>query len=113
MLALLVLAVSLIQDAPAPTPHKTVTIPPKTKFATEPNISRCNLPSDYSRLVVVGLTVDINGKPQGLQVLQPSGNDCADKSALFAVSQYRFIPASRDGVAVAVQLRVQVPVRGY
>jgi TonB family protein len=108
MIALLVLALSLVQDAPTPASHTPVTIGPKIKFAAPPDISRCNLPSSYQKNVLVGLTIDVNGKPQGAHILRSSGNDCADKSALDAVNQYKFLPARKDGVAVAVEMHVEV-----
>jgi protein TonB len=56
---------------------------------------------------LVGLTVDTNGVPQNLCVLNELGHGL-DRRAFDAVAQYRFRPASLDGNPVPVRLTVEV-----
>lgn len=55
----------------------------------------------------VGLVVDAAGKPRDLSVMRSLGKDF-DDSALKAVAAYRFAPAMRLGVPVAVRLQVEL-----
>lgn len=56
---------------------------------------------------LVGLTVDTNGLPQNLCVLNELGHSF-DRRAFDAVAMYRFQPATRDGKPVPVRLTVEV-----
>jgi protein TonB len=59
--------------------------------------------------VIVGITVDTQGLPQNLQIVQSRGA-ALDQSALNAVSQYRFKPA-HDATGTPVEMRVNVEVK--
>jgi periplasmic protein TonB len=56
---------------------------------------------------LVGLTVDANGLPRDLCVLNEMGHDF-DRRAFDAVATYRFRPATLDGKPVPVRLTVEV-----
>ncbi len=56
---------------------------------------------------LIHVRVTNTGMPVGLQVVQALGAGL-DEAALQAVSTYRFQPATRDGVPVAVDLNVEV-----
>jgi TonB family protein len=60
--------------------------------------------------VVVSLTVSEEGLPTNLRVVRSMGYGL-DEKALWAVSQYRFEPATKDGKPVAVPIAVEVSFR--
>jgi protein TonB len=51
--------------------------------------------------VVLRIKITPNGAASEVQVLQSSGYTLLDRSAIDAIQQWKFIPASRDGQAVA------------
>jgi len=59
-------------------------------------------------LATIQLEIDTQGVPENLVVVQSSGSDKLDQSALNAVGQYRFRPAMKDGQPTAVTLKVVV-----
>ena len=59
------------------------------------------------RLIKVRLTVDSNGRPQNIQVVN-SMEELLINQITRAVSQWKFAPATRDGVAV--ETRVMLPL---
>ncbi len=65
-------------------------------------------PSD----VKLRLVVDEQGMPQDVRVVE-SGGDKFDQSALAAVRQYRFKPATREGNPVAVEIFMVVKFRVF
>jgi TonB family protein len=113
MIALLALTLLLVQQAPTQTTPKPVMTAPKVKFAPEPEVSKSSLRQNYQINVLVALTIDVNGKPQGTHILRPSGDACVDQIALAATTQYRFTPARADGVVTPVEMHVQVNVRKF
>jgi TonB family protein len=60
---------------------------------------------------VVSLTVDADGKPSDLKIVQ-SVNPIMDKNVLAAVSQYRFTPGTLDDQPTAVPVSLEVVLRG-
>jgi TonB family protein len=56
---------------------------------------------------LVGLTVDELGRIQNVRVVKSLNKD-ADAKALEAVRQYRFMPALKDGVPVALPVKIEV-----
>lgn len=56
--------------------------------------------------VSLALIVDIQGKPQDMQVRQSAGKDF-DSEALKAVEKWRFKPATCDGDPMPMEIRVQ------
>ena len=86
--------------------------PPKLIKRVEPEFTdearrQSNLVSDFRAKTVLSLIVDKQGKPLDMCILQsaPYG---LDKQAIKAVSKYRFEPATREGVAVAVRLKMEI-----
>jgi TonB family protein len=59
--------------------------------------------------VVVHLTVDKQGLPRNLTVLHSAGA-AIDKRALTAVSQYRFKPATQDGLPIESVVTVEIKI---
>ena len=53
--------------------------------------------------------VDVNGKPEGnIQLRESSGNQQLDYEAMLAAREFRFRPATRNGVAVGTLVEVDV-----
>jgi TonB family protein len=66
------------------------------------------MPKVYaSRKTVVEMTVDANGKPSNLKILQSLG-PVMDHNVLAAVSQYRFTPGTLDGQPTSVPVNLEV-----
>jgi TonB family protein len=64
----------------------------------------------FERTAVVSLTVDSNGKPSDLKIVQ-SVNPIMDKNVLAAVSQYRFTPGTLDNQPVSIPVNLSVVLR--
>ena len=85
-------------------------IAPGVKVSSRVDTSACKLHPPYIGSTLVALTVDATGKPTNLSVAYSSGNECVDKSALAAVSHYKFTPGRRDGVAIALKITITVGI---
>jgi protein TonB len=60
--------------------------------------------------VVLRVVVAADGRPTSVSVLQSSGHEVLDTSALETVrTRWRFVPARRNGIAI--EDSVQVPIR--
>lgn len=59
-------------------------------------------------VVMLDLTVGIDGKPTKVQLLASSGQAALDKSALEGVKSWQFEPATRGGKPVLQGIRVPV-----
>ena len=89
-------------DNAAPTPVRISTgvTPPQLIHAVEVNPNHVvHGLIGQDRTVTVNLTVDENGKPTNAKVIQ-STDLYTDGGILSAVDQYRYKPATLDGVAV-------------
>jgi TonB family protein len=85
-------------------------LPPKLISTVEPKYPRPLFHKRKPSLVLVGLTVPVDGVPTDIHIVK-SGGDAFDKSALTAVQQYRFQPASLHGKPVPVAINVEVNFR--
>jgi TonB family protein len=65
----------------------------------------------FERTAVVSMTVDADGKPSDLKIVQ-SVNPIMDKNVLEAVSQYRFTPGTLDDQPTSVPVNLEVVIRG-
>lgn len=61
-----------------------------------------------SGTVLVRVEVDVNGAPAGVALVQRSGSRDLDRAAMEAVRKWRFMPAQRDGQAVASSLVIPI-----
>ncbi|MGA7156915.1 MAG: TonB family protein [Acidobacteriaceae bacterium] len=59
------------------------------------------------RVVTIGMTVDASGTPTDLKVIQPSDR-FTDEAILSAVKQYRYKPATLNGSAVPMGVKLNV-----
>jgi protein TonB len=73
----------------------------------DPEFSEEARKAKMSGNVLVYLWVDPTGKPSHVRVIRGIGMGL-DEKALEAVKQYRFKPAKKDGVPVAVEMNVEV-----
>jgi TonB family protein len=82
-------------------------LPSKLISSVEPKYPRPLFHKPKPSLVLVGLTVSADGIPIDIHIVK-SGGDTFDKSALIAVQQYRFQPATLLGKPVPVAINVEV-----
>jgi len=61
----------------------------------------------YGGVVLLSLIVTEEGLPADIQVLRPLDHGLTEK-AMDAVWQYKFQPAIRDGVPVAVRITIEI-----
>lgn len=84
---------------------------PELTFKTEPRYTAQALESGIAGIVVVSLQVGSDGTPAKMKVVRGLGYGL-DEKAVEAVGQWRFSPAIKDGVPVAVgPLKVAVSFR--
>jgi protein TonB len=81
--------------------------PPIAIYTPDPEFSEEARKAKFSGNVVVSLIVDKDGHPQRVHVLRGVGMGL-DEKAVEAVQQYKFKPALKNGVPVAVYLNVEV-----
>jgi TonB family protein len=83
---------------------------PKPIFSPDPEYSEEALRAKYQGTVVLGMVVEIDGRPYGIKVLR-SLKYGLDEKAIEAVKKWRFQPAMKDKTPVAVYVSVQVDFR--
>jgi protein TonB len=66
----------------------------------------------FHAVSLVGLTVNAEGRPENLCIVKPAGYGL-DIQAMRTVERYRFNPAMRHGVPVAVRLSVEMDFKMY
>ena len=81
-------------------------------YQVEPEYSERARKKKISAEIKVDVVVDAKGVPQDPVVANPVGYGL-EEATVKAVSQYRFKPALREGVAVPVYLTVSVNFRIY
>ena len=84
--------------------------PPVLIKQVDPDYHRPIFGKPKEGTVLVNLVVDEAGRPTHLKIVR-SLDKKFDKSALNAVSQYRFKPATREDKPVAVELNVDISFR--
>jgi TonB family protein len=85
---------------------------PKPIFAPDPEYSEEARKAKYQGVVVLWLIVGPDGQPRDIKVSRPLGMGL-DQKAIEAVRKWKFEPAKKDGVPVAVQINVEVNFRLY
>jgi TonB family protein len=81
--------------------------PPRVLQSATPEYPVSALETRTSGTVVIVATVSSEGRVTDARVLESLGDDF-DSAALAAARQYRFAPATRNGVATAARIRVAV-----
>jgi len=85
---------------------------PKPLFTPDPAYANAARASKVRGTVVLWMVVDAEGIPRKIRLVSPLGFGL-DEMAVHAVERWRFKPAERDGVPVAVQMNVQASFRMY
>lgn len=88
--------------------------PPKVVWAPDPVYPKRahDAKGPFEGVCVLKLIVDSLGKPNDVQIVRSLGPDF-DESALNAVRQYRFSPAKRNDIPVAVAVHIEVNFKKY
>ncbi|MDD5593473.1 MAG: energy transducer TonB [Candidatus Margulisbacteria bacterium] len=84
-------------------------VPPSIAASILPVYPAQALASGTEGLVLLSVYVGLTGQPERIETKSSSGNAGLDESAAKAVSQWRFLPATQGGAAIAS--RFEVPVR--
>ena len=117
--ALILLALSVVfAQVPVPLPSTTSDVstplevggnvlPPKLISSVEPKYPRPLFHKPKPSNVIVGVTIPIDGIPTNIHIVK-SGGATFDKSALKAVSQYRFQPSTLYGKPVSTSIKIEV-----
>ncbi|HMH02151.1 MAG TPA: energy transducer TonB [Terriglobales bacterium] len=85
---------------------------PRTLYAPDPEYSEEARRAKVQGSVLLALIVGPDGNPHDLHLMRSLGMGL-DEKALEAVRTWRFEPARKDGVPVAVQISVEVNFRLY
>jgi TonB family protein len=82
-------------------------LPPILTKSVEPKYPHSFTGKRTNARVLVSIIVDLKGLPSDIRIVR-SGGDNFDKSAVDAVSHYRFKPATENGQPVAVKINIDV-----
>lgn len=85
---------------------------PNPIYKPEPEFSEEARKAKYQGAVTVACVVGPDGRVRDIQILRPLGMGL-DEKAIEAVRQWRFEPAKKDGVPVAVRVAIDVDFRLY
>jgi TonB family protein len=83
---------------------------PKVIYAPDPEYSREAQHAHLEGMVVLSLIVGPDGYPRDIKVTRALGKGL-DEKAIEAVQKWRFLPATKGGVPVAVAINVEVEFR--
>ncbi len=104
LLSLLLFSTGVATAQQGATPPAVVENPP-------PDFKSCGKEAlDQPAIVLLKMTVTVDGTPADVEMTKSSGNDCIDARAVEAVQRYRFKPAMRDGEAIASKAVIRVNV---
>lgn len=87
-------------------------IAPRAVYDPEPEYSEEARKTKQQGTVVLSLIVDEQGRPRSIRVVRSLGMGLDDK-AIDAVKKWKFVPGTKDGLPVAVQVNVAVSFRLY
>uniref|UniRef100_UPI001356C965 energy transducer TonB n=1 Tax=Pantoea sp. 18069 TaxID=2681415 RepID=UPI001356C965 len=90
---------------PAPPAPPVIQLP--SSNAAYLNNPKPNYPSISRRMgeqgkVVLRVFIDVEGKPQTIEIRQSSGYERLDQQAVESVKRWRFVPGKRNGVPEAM-----------
>jgi len=86
--------------------------PPRAVYDPDPEYSEEARKAKYQGTVVLAIVVDPSGHPRDVRVARSLGMGL-DQKAVEAVEKWKFTPGLKDGMAVAVQVNVEVSFRLY
>jgi TonB family protein len=87
-------------------------IAPRAIYDPEPEYSEEARKVKHQGIVVLSLVVDQQGRTRDIRVARSLGMGL-DEKAIEAVKKWRFSPGTKDGIAVPVQVNVEVNFRLY
>ena len=108
--------VSVTYKAPPDPPTSEIAKPgpgisaPKAIYAPDPDYSAEAQQAKYEGVCVLALIVGADGYPRDIKVSRTLGKGL-DEKAIEAVQRWRFLPARKNGVPVAVVINVEVQFR--
>ncbi|MGC2196318.1 MAG: TonB family protein, partial [Terriglobales bacterium] len=85
---------------------------PKPITTPDPQYTEQARQAKYEGTCVLAMIVGPDGKPRDIRIQRGLGMGL-DQKAIEAVQQWRFVPATKDGRAVAVQISVEVSFKLY
>lgn len=97
--------------APAASDLASDTIPPQYGSNPPPRYPRAAIRRSLEGLVILLVTVSVEGACIGVRVEQSSGHDILDEAALEAVRNWSFVPGRRGKRPVAAAVRVPIRFR--
>jgi TonB family protein len=114
-LTVCLLAAAAAQTAPGQVEKAPPIIPiatpgivaPRQLKAVEPEYSEVGRQEGVSGRVVLQIVIDKAGLPTNISVISPLGFDL-DEKAVEAVQKWTFVPATKDGIPVAVFASIEV-----
>jgi TonB family protein len=95
-----------------PPPPRPWDKPPVALYAPAAQFSEQARAEKFQGVVLVSVLVTEEGLPTDVRVVKPVGKGL-DEKAVEAVNQYRFKPATKDGVPVAARISVEINFRLY
>jgi TonB family protein len=81
--------------------------PPRVTHSPDPELSEEARKKGYGGTCVLILVVDTKGLPQDIKVTRAAGMGL-DEKAIEAVRKWKFKPAMKDGVPVAVKINIEI-----
>lgn len=94
-------------DEPIHSASEPGVVPPRELYAPEPEFSEAARKKQVPGTVNIALVVGVDGLAKDLRVACSATPDLIE-NALGAVKQWRFVPATKDGKAVPVEILVSV-----
>jgi periplasmic protein TonB len=85
---------------------------PRPIYSPDPDYSEEARKAKYQGTVVLWVIVGTDGRPHDIRVYRTLGMGL-DEKAIEAIRTWRFAPARKDGVPVAVQVNIEVSFRLY
>ena len=85
---------------------------PRAIYSPEPEFSEEARKAKYQGVTVLWVVVGTDGRVRNVQIQRSLGMGL-DEKAIAAVREWKFEPARKDGVAVAVQVAIEVSFRLY
>jgi len=86
--------------------------PPRAIYAPDPEFSDEARKAKYQGTVVLWTVISADGRARDIRVMRSIGMGL-DEKAIEAIKQWRFEPGRKDGVAVAVEVNIEVSFRLY
>lgn len=84
--------------------------PPRITHGPDPRYDKVAESLKLQGTVMLYTVIDVTGRPTDIQIVRPFGCGLDDR-AVATVSQWKFKPATRDGIPVPVQINIEINFR--